>query len=405
MEPVYILFAIPFFFLAIGIEYVYSRWKGSTLYRFNDAITNLNIGIGSQVFSLFQKFVLLGAYTFVYEHFSLIRQPQTVWSFVLCLVIFDLFYYWAHRWSHAWNFLWGAHVVHHSSEDYNLSVALRQSWFHNLLAFFIFLPIPLLGFDPMIFFAAGAVITLYQFWVHTEAVNRMPRWFEWVLNSPSHHRVHHGVNPEYIDKNHAAIFIVWDRLFGTFQEEGVKPTYGITRPLRSWNPTWANLHYYAEMGAAMKRMTRWRDKLYMIVAKPGWLPAELGGYQAPPPVEPEKPKFNAHAAEALNGYLLAQFVLITLGLVAYMTFFAEIGVFYQVLFLGVIIVSTMIVGAIMEQKPWVRGAEILRLILVVLSLNSLYFTNYTPWFTVMLTASLTGFLVLVSWFVLRTRIA
>jgi len=405
MEPLYILFAIPFFFLAIGLEYAYGRRKGRAFYRFNDAITNLNIGIGSQVFSLFQKFVLLGAYTFVYEHFAIIRQPQTVWSFVLCLVIFDMFYYWAHRWSHAWNFLWGAHVVHHSSEDYNLSVALRQSWFHNLLAFFIFLPIPLLGFDPMIFFAAGAVITLYQFWIHTEAIDRMPRWFEWVFNSPSHHRVHHGVNPEYIDKNHAAIFIIWDRLFGTFQEEGVKPTYGITRPLRSWNPGWANLHYYAEMAAAMKRMSRWRDKLYLIVAKPGWLPRELGGYQAPPPVDADQPKFNPQPPGTLNGYLLAQFVLITLGLVAYMTYFDEIGLFYQVLFLGIIIVSTMIVGAIMEQKPWIRTAEIVRLVLVVLSLNSLYFTHYTPWFSVMLLASLGAFTFLATWFVLRTRIA
>jgi alkylglycerol monooxygenase len=183
MEPAYILFAIPFFFLAIGIEYAWGRFKGHSYYRLNDALTNLNIGVGSQVFSLFQKFVLLGAYTFVYEHFALWRQPQTGWSFVLCLVVFDMFYYWAHRWSHAWNFLWGAHVVHHSSEDFNLSVALRQSWFHNALAFFIFLPIPLMGFDPMIFFAAGAVITLYQFWVHTEAVDRMPAWFELVFNT------------------------------------------------------------------------------------------------------------------------------------------------------------------------------------------------------------------------------
>jgi hypothetical protein len=217
--------------------------------------------------------------------------------------------------------------------------------------------------------------------------------------------VHHGVNPEYIDKNHAAIFIVWDRLFGTFQEEGVKPTYGITRPLRSWNPGWANLHYYAEMAAAMKRMSRWRDKLYLIVAKPGWLPRELGGYQAPPPVDADQPKFNPQPPGTLNGYLLAQFVLITLGLVAYMTYFDEIGLFYQVLFLGIIIVSTMIVGAIMEQKPWIRTAEIVRLVLVVLSLNSLYFTHYTPWFSVMLLASLGAFTVLATWFVLRTRIA
>ncbi len=398
MEPVYILFAIPFFFMAIGLEYWWGKRKGREFYRLNDAITNLNIGIGSQVFSLFQKFVLLGAYTFFYEHFALIRQPQTWWSFILCLVIFDLFYYWAHRWSHAWNFLWGAHVVHHSSEDFNLSVALRQSWFHNLLAFFIFLPIPVMGFDPMIFFSAGAVITIYQFWVHTEAVNRMPRWFEFVFNTPSHHRVHHGVNPEYIDKNHAAIFIIWDRLFGTFQLEGVKPTYGITKPLNSWNPAWANVHYYAEMRTAMRRMKRLRDKIYMLVARPGWLPDELGGYQAPGEVEQSKPKFDGKARPALNGYILAQFVMITVGLVAYMTYFEEIGIFYQILFLGVLIVSTMIVGAILEQRSWVKVAEFARLALVVLSLNILYFTSYFDWFYIMLLFSIGGFVVFSSWF-------
>lgn len=403
MEPAYILFAIPFFFIAIGVEYFWGRRHGKAYYRFNDAITNLNIGIGSQVFSLFQKFILIGAYTFFYEHFALVRQPQSWWSFVLCLVLFDMFYYWAHRWSHAWNFLWGAHVVHHSSEDYNLSVALRQSWIHNLLAFFIFLPLPVLGFDPMIFFSAGAVITLYQFWIHTEAVERLPRWFEFIFNSPSHHRVHHGVNPEYIDKNHAAIFILWDRLFGTFQAERVKPTYGITKPLRSWNPTWANLHYYAEMRSAMKQMSRWRDKLFMLVARPGWLPAELGGFQAVPEVQPDKPKYNAQNQMALQGYILAQFVLITCGLVAYMTYFDEIGLGYQVLFLGILILSTMIVGALFEQRSWVRIAEFARLALVVLSLNALYFTTYTDWFYVMLIGSLAGLTIFTAWFAARLR--
>ncbi len=403
MQPSYILFAIPFFFLAIGLEYIYGKRKGKPYYRFNDAITNLNIGVGSQVFGLFQKFVLLGAYMFVYEHFAFVRQPQTWWSFVLCLVIFDMFYYWAHRWSHAWNFLWGAHVVHHSSEDYNLSVALRQSWFHNILAFFIFLPIPLMGFDPMIFFLAGAVVTLYQFWVHTEAIERMPRWFEWVFNTPSHHRVHHGVNPEYIDKNHAAIFIFWDRLFGTFQAEGVKPTYGITTRLNSWNPTWANVHYYAEMAQAMRRMSRLRDKLYMLVARPGWLPEELGGYQAPGPVKAEQPKFNVQSPGHLNGYLLVQFVLIVCGLAAYMSFFEEIGLLYQLLFLGVIILSTMIVGAVMEQRSWVRMAEVARLALVVISLNALYFTTYFDWFYVMLLSSLAAFTLFATWFILKFR--
>ena len=403
MQPSYILFAIPFFFLAIGLEYLWGKYRRKKYYRFNDAITNLNIGVGSQVFGLFQKFVLIGAYVFFYEHFALIRQPQTWWSFLLCLVIFDMFYYWAHRWSHTINFLWGAHVVHHSSEDYNLSVALRQSWFHNLLAFFIFLPIPLMGFDPMIFLAAGAAVTLYQFWIHTEAIDKLPRWFEFIFNTPSHHRVHHGINRKYLDKNHAAVFIIWDRLFGTFQPEEERPTYGITQPIRSWNPTWANLHYYAEMGLAMKRMKRWRDKLWMLFARPGWLPADLGGFQRAREASPTHIKYDARAGAGLNTYVLAQFLLITVALVAYMSYFDELRLVYQVLFLGLLILSTMICGAIFEGKRWLAAAEYLRLGLAVLSLNLLYYHWYVDWFSIMLICSIAGLLVFGTWFTLAHR--
>ena len=200
MNPIYMLLAIPFFFLLIGLEYLVAKLRKMEVYKLSDAVTNLNIGIGSQVFSLFQKGLILGAYMWVFEHYAYFEIPLSWWSVLLCLISFDFLYYWAHRWSHEVNFLWAAHVVHHSSEEYNLSVALRQSWIHNLLAMYIFMPLPLLGFPPAVAFPVALFVTLYQFWIHTETIGKLPTWVEYIFNTPSHHRVHHGVNHQYISR-------------------------------------------------------------------------------------------------------------------------------------------------------------------------------------------------------------
>ncbi len=281
MSPNYILLAVPFFFLLMGIEWYLGYRKNKQLYRLNDSINNLVIGIGSQVFNVAFKVLLLGMYVLLYDYIAIFKIPATWWSFLLALVLFDFLFYWAHRWGHEMNIFWGAHSVHHQSEEYNLSVALRQSWFHNLIAFPIFLPIPFLGFDPVTFGAAAAVQTLYQFWIHTRVVDKMHPWIEYWLNTPSHHRVHHAINPKFLDKNHAGMFMIWDRMFGTFKaEDDTEIYYGITTQLKSWNPAWANLHYYVEMMQNAKRMV-WMDKLKLIFAKPGWLPDYLGGQHVP----------------------------------------------------------------------------------------------------------------------------
>ena len=392
------LLAIPVFFICMGLEFFIGWIKKQKYYQFSDTITNLNIGIGNQVFSLFFKGLILGVALYFYENFALFYQPATWWSFVLCLFLYDFLYYWAHRWSHEVNFLWGAHIVHHQSEEFNLSVALRQSWFHNVLAFFIFMPVPLLGFDPVIFFTVSALVTFYQFWIHTKAIDKLHPVIEFIFNTPSHHRVHHGTDPQYIDKNHAATFIIWDRIFGTFQEEIEEPTYGITQPLKSWNPSWANFHYYVEMFEKAAKMSNWKDKVRMLVARPGWLPVELGGFQQPE--KNKQRKFNKKARKSLNFYVAVQFLLLTIGLVDFMYHFDELSTFYQYTLLGVMLLTMMICGGILENKKWVPVAEYSRLILVMLSLNSLYFFWYIDWFQVMLIGSSIGFLILFTWFTL-----
>ncbi len=396
-----IVFAIPFFLLLMGLEALWGYAKDKHIYRLNDTLSNLMIGIGNQAFNLIWKAGILGIYIWMFNHLSLFQQPKTIWSFFLCLVAFDFLFYWAHRWGHEVNLFWGAHMVHHSSEEYNLSVALRQSWFHNVLAFFVFLPLPLLGFDPIIFGAAAGIDTLYQFWIHTKSIGKLPRPIEWLFNTPSHHRVHHGRNPKYIDKNHAGMLIIWDRIFGTFQAEEEEVVYGITTPLKSWNPMWANLHYYVDMFKLAKSFGKWSDRFKLIFARPGWKPAEKGGYQSTPPLEKQDLiPYNVTNSKAFVAYVVAQFSLMMLGLVQLMIHFQELNWFYKIGFLTVIVVTGMICGAILENRRWVLVAEYLRLAIVIALLNAVYYELYTEWFLYMVVGSGLGFVVFNLWFTL-----
>jgi sterol desaturase/sphingolipid hydroxylase (fatty acid hydroxylase superfamily) len=408
MNPAYILYAIPFFFLLMGIEWFYGYLKKKNYYRLNDSITNLLIGIGQQVFGLVFKAMLLGVYVWVADNYAFFKIPATWWSFLLALLVFDFLFYWAHRWGHEMNIFWGAHLVHHQSEEYNLSVALRQSWFHNLVAFPIFLPLPLMGFEPLTFGAAAVIHTLSQFWIHTKAVGKLHPWFEYWFNTPSHHRVHHAINPKYIDRNHAGLLMIWDRLFGTFQEEEKEGEiyYGITTPLKSWNPAWANIHYYVEMWEKARSM-KWMDKLKMIWARPGWLPAYMGGYQPVKEVDAATyGKYDADSNVWFKIYAALQFALLMWGTVKYMANYETISVFYKVVFFALILITMLIIGAIFENRRWIIYAEYARLVLVMVSLNTFYYFWYMNWFNVMVVASavaFVGFAVLLGYSYFRTQ--
>lgn len=394
-----ILVAIPFFLIAILIEiWALRRQNKAAAYRLNDAITNLNIGIGQQATGMFFKSIMLYGYVKIYENAAIVSLPQTWWSFLLCLVAFDFLFYWAHRLGHESNFFWGAHSVHHQSEEYNLSVALRQSWFHSFITFFIFLPLAIVGFHPVTFTAAAGVNIIYQFWIHTQAIDKLPSWVEAIWNTPSHHRVHHAVNKQYIDRNHAGMFIVWDKMFGTFEAENEAPIYGITTPLSSWNPFWANIHYYIELWQQSRHISRLRDKLYLWIAPPGWQSAENGGYQAPPYIAPDRPKYNTEVSLSLNLYVLSQFMLIIVGLVAFMYYFNAISMFYKIAFLGMLLLSMQICGAIFESRAWGKILEFLRLMLALVLLNTFYYYWYAHWLTVMLVSSIIAYFVFNIWF-------
>ncbi|NJM24650.1 MAG: sterol desaturase family protein [Bacteroidia bacterium] len=309
-----IVLSIPIFFILIGVELLVARFTRKDLYRFPDAVANLSCGITQQLSGLFLKILAIGVYEILYENFSLFAlDSEAWWYWVALFLLVDFSYYWAHRMSHEINLFWGGHVVHHQSEDYNLSVALRQSSFQVVWTFAFSLPIAFLGFDTFHFALISSLNTLYQFWIHTETIGKMG-WFEYIFNTPSHHRVHHGRDPKYIDKNHAGSLIIWDRMFGTFQAEEEKPTYGITKPLNSWNAIWANVSHYAEMGKDMKRIPLWTDKIKYLFKKPGWMPDYLGGYRAAPAVDKGTyKKYETPAPLALNLYVMFQYLVCLLG--------------------------------------------------------------------------------------------
>lgn len=270
------LLATPAFILFVALEWwavKARRAKGH--YDTKDAFVSMTMGLGSSISGILLGFMVAAALLAIWEY-RLFELPWTWWSIVVCFVAYDLIYYWKHRFMHRVRWWWATHIVHHSSNQYNLTTALRQPWTNPISGLFITgVPLILLGFHPIMIGFIGGINLLYQFWIHTEAIDRMPNWFEATLNTPSHHRVHHGRNPRYLDTNYAGVFIIWDKMFGTFVEEldSDKPDYGLVMPLESNNPFWVAIHeYWALLTDFSKdglRPDRWVRRLYHA---PGWSP-------------------------------------------------------------------------------------------------------------------------------------
>lgn len=264
-------FAVPGFVLLVLLEMVWARRNSPDAYEPRDTLTSLAMGLGSSVAGLLTAALVAAVYFGLYQ-FRLLDVPWTWWAWGLCFVLDDLAYYAFHRTAHRVRWFWASHVNHHSSQHYNLSTALRQTWTGTIAFGFIFrLPLLLIGFPPeMIFFCAGLNL-IYQFWFHTEAIGKCPRWFEAVMNTPSHHRVHHATNPVYLDRNYAGVFIVWDRMFGTFQAEldDQQIRYGIVRQLGSFNLLWVAFHEWIGIGRDVMSAP-WGSKLGYLWRPPGW---------------------------------------------------------------------------------------------------------------------------------------
>lgn len=359
-----IVLSIPIYFLLIGIELLIERFSNQKIYRLNDAITNISCGITQQISGIFFKVLGVGAYVLLFETLRIWTIPSNWYTLIILFVAADFCYYWAHRMSHEVNLFWGGHVVHHQSEDYNFSVALRQGSFQVVWTFMFYLPLAIIGFDPVDFVLMSALGTVYQFWIHTETIGKMG-FLEYIFNTPSHHRVHHGRDPKYIDKNHAGVFIWWDMMFGTFQKEEEKPTYGITKPINSWNPVWVNLQHYAEMYTQLKEIKGLKNKLKYTFYKPGWLPEEMGGYQAAPEVDKSTyQKFDTWSPKNLNLYTLYQYIIALVGTAYFLFNVEQFDWTLKLAMTATIIFSVVNCGALFELKNWVWQLEKLRLLVL-----------------------------------------
>lgn len=265
------VFASPVFLILIGVELFFAYNKKLSVYQFNDSINNLGSGILEEIGSLPVKGLILYGYYHLYEHYALFYvSPYSVTAWILLWLGVDFCYYWLHRVSHRCNFFWIGHSVHHQSEQYNLSVALRQGYFQTLTTWIFYLPLALIGFPTWMFVLVVSLNTIYQFWIHTQMIRKMG-WLETIFNTPSHHRVHHGTNPQYIDKNYAGSLIIWDKLFGTFEPESAPVKYGVTEPLDSWNPFYANIKVVTDVLYYGQGLTNKLDLVRAFFMPPEWI--------------------------------------------------------------------------------------------------------------------------------------
>jgi sterol desaturase/sphingolipid hydroxylase (fatty acid hydroxylase superfamily) len=271
--PAVTMWAIPLFIGLVVLEWLSYRWhpdEEEVGYAAKDTATSLAMGVGSIGWDLLWKLPVLAGYLALYE-VAPVHWEFHWWQLPLLIIAQDFLYYWSHWSHHVVRILWASHVVHHSSQRFNLSTALRQPW-TGLTSAVFYIPMILAGVPPSVLFFVQGLNLLYQFWIHTERIDRLARPIEWLFNTPSHHRVHHAANGSYLDRNFGGIFIVWDRMFGTFERESIRCEYGLTKNIATYNPLRVAYHEYAAIARDVRNATRWQDRLSHLVRGPGWRP-------------------------------------------------------------------------------------------------------------------------------------
>jgi len=264
--PNVILWAAPVMFLLVFAEWGLSIYHNKDVYDGKDFLAAAAIGLVNVGISALMKVLVFGAILFFWNLVPW-KIPPSWWSFIPCFILLDLARYWAHRVAHEKRFWWATHVTHHNSKRYNFSVSFRLSWTQHI-KFIFFVPVILIGFDPFVFFICHQIAVLYQFWIHTEYIKKLPAPIEYVFTTPSHHRVHHASDKQYLDKNYGSTFIIWDRMFGTFMEERERPTYGITKPVKSYNPIYLVFHEWADIVRDMRKARSFKEGYDILFSPP-----------------------------------------------------------------------------------------------------------------------------------------
>ncbi len=357
-----IAYSIPAFGLLIGLELWLAQRKRRHLFRFGDAVCDISCGIGQQALGIFIAAATLAVYLWFYEFRLIEFSADSLWTWVLAMIGVDFVYYWWHRLSHECNLLWAVHIVHHQSEDYNLAVALRQAYISGPTAILFHVPLALLGVPPAVWLLSRAVNLLYQFWIHTELVGKLG-WYGKLFNTPSHHRVHHAINPQYLDRNYAGILIIWDRLFGSFEPEQERPVYGTTKPLQSYNAVWANVDHLANIARKAAGVRGIGQRLRAVFDHPGWSPGEEEpGLTKMQLQERRERKYDPKAPRWLQIYVALWLLAVSGAVMALLIAYAQMPTWASVSAVTLIVLTTACWGGLLERKRWAWLAEGSRLV-------------------------------------------
>ncbi len=348
-----IVLATPVFFGLIALEFAIGWRRKRNTYRLNDAINSISLGMLSQITAVLTRLFRIGIYTAVYGVVSL-WHADAFWTsplgWLVALVFYDFCYYWLHRAGHESAVFWAAHVVHHQSQDYNLSTALRQTSSGALLGWIFYLPMAIAGVPPKVFAVVALIDLLYQFWVHTEHVGKLG-WFDRWFCSPSNHRVHHAVNDRYLDRNYGGILVVWDRLFGSFKEEDEKCVYGTRSPLNSWDPVWSNGEVYWQLLQDSWHARNWLDKIRVWFKPPGWRPADVAARFPKPAFDIAKvERYHPPLTPALAWFAGIQFVVLLQGVAFFLWHADFLPVSQSAVWLAALCAALWAVGAVMQGR-------------------------------------------------------
>lgn len=358
-----IAFAAPAFFIFLYLEYQYAKYKKrEKIFKYESSVSNTTIGIAERLLNLFVTVAFYDLFVWVYENYALFDIPNVWYMWVFLLLAADFVWYWYHRLGHEINIFWAAHIVHHQSEEFNLSAAARITTIQAMIRTVFWCALPLLGFQPMMVMVILVVHGMYSFFTHTQVI-KAPKWLEYIFITPSLHGVHHASDEKYLDKNYGDVFVFWDKMFGTFQQEEEKPKYGLTHPIGSYSFLWQHFHYYLEIYEAVRRQKDFRNKLKIIFGSPSVMDQDIRS-------QLEKKFFQKNTnREALQPifkkYINVQMLLVTFGLMLFSAFFSYFDGVEKATITLLTMVTLVNIGALLEQRKWIYYLEYSRAILVI----------------------------------------
>lgn len=356
-------FAVPLFLAFMALEYWVARKQQKQIFNKLNSTSNLYVGIAERLFEAFVTGIFYFVYDYLHQHFAIFQISPSWYMWIILLLCTDLVWYWYHRLGHEVNIFWGIHIVHHQSEDFNFTVSARITVFQSIVRTCFWTILPIIGFPAQMVTIVLLVHGTYAFFTHTQLIGNLG-WLEYILVTPSHHRVHHASNEQYLDKNYSDVFIIWDKLFGTFAAEKDKPIYGLTHPLKGGSFLWQHFHYLAELNIAVRRSSSIKEKLKLLFGRPENLDPRIR------PILERKLKIsqgNREPTKQLNHYVVFQTVLLFVGLFFFLLFFNHVTIYLKCHVALIILITLINCSAIIEHRKWAFSLEIARLVIFILA--------------------------------------